>query len=135
MFEACTCTVIAEGEVSPVIAANASLTNPVVLATLVDPRRSAVNGGQSTWQKPGPISAKMSDHTFTVRTAPIVTKLQYIKKVKQLYLVFATIDKCDIEGGTESIIICQIIFYRRTEMPDYSTTINTNNLQGYDDRM
>ena len=52
MFEACTCTVIAEGEVSPVIAANASLTNPVVLAAVVDPRRSVVNGGQSTWQKP-----------------------------------------------------------------------------------
>ena len=95
MFEVCTCTVIIE--VSPVIAANASLTNPVVLAAVVDPRRSAVNGGQSTWQKPGPTSAKMSDHTFTVRTAPIVTKLQYIKKVKLLYLVFATNDKCDIE--------------------------------------
>jgi len=76
MFEACTCTVIAE--VSPVIAANASRTNPVVIAAVVDPRRSAVNGGQSTWQKLGPTSANMSKHTFTARTAPIVTKLQYI---------------------------------------------------------
>ena len=80
MFEVCTCTVIAESEVSPVIVANASLTNPVVIAAVVDPRRSAVNGGQSIWQRLGPTSANMSDHTFTVRTAPIVTKLQYIKK-------------------------------------------------------